>query len=345
MAAYNTINILKWWYPEGIDMTVDHDVCDIPTGRYDMVAHMPPCEGTECATKRTPLQRWVNVRNIVQKYRMKLVWRQEGFKNFDDYDINGILLLVSMKYLGSDQFLYDRADIWDCFWKGIQLASVGWNDPKTVMTLESSNSFLKGLGASTWPPNPLLPENNCEVPFTYPKIGMAVEVWMFQRVFTPSLGSDRTGALFAGGNKAVAKTWAACRFWYDTHTFGNAQTIPFGKETPAMQIAKNYPQYFPGGMPEFPNPYQGFIDVENKNGKGWEMPFLREPATNSDGGFNASGLIIVPPESGAKIPGTVGYNFGDKREEVFSSLDPTLENTASENIYEKISNSKLGPSK
>merc|ERR1719161_701431 len=166
---------------------------------------MPPCEGT-------PLQRWVNVRNIVQKYRMKLVWRQEGFKNFDDYDVNGILLLVSMKYLGSDQFLYDRADIWDCFWKGIQLASVGWNDPKAIMTLEESNSFLKGLGKSTWPPNPLLKENNCEVPFTYPKIGMAVEVWMFQRVFTPSLGTDRTGAFFANGNNQLAKTWAACRF-------------------------------------------------------------------------------------------------------------------------------------
>jgi len=308
MAAENTINILKWWYPEGMDMTVDHDYCDTPTGRYDLEAYLPKCDAGDCAFKRTPVQNWVNTRNRINKWRDKFVWRQEGYKNYDNYDVDGVMLLMSMKFLGSDQYLYDRPDTWHCFWKGIELASIGWNDPAHMLSYEKKNYFFKGMEKSTWPDgdkSPLVEPNNCGVPFTYPVVPFNVEAWMFQRVFTPSLGSDYVGSVWAKGNDAVEKTFAACRFWYESHSWGNARTIPFGKETPAQKYAADYPQYFPGGMPLFPNPYQGYGpvaegDPAHINVEDWDMPWLVQPATSGTGGFNASGYVITPPPADYK---------------------------------------------
>lgn len=304
MAAENTINLLKWWYPEGLDVTVSHDHCGEVTGRYDVWVLLPDCNGADCATKRTPLQRWINTRNLIQKKRMSFVWRNQDYIKYD-YKVNGRLLLLSMKYLGSDQYLYDRPDTWQCFWKAIEVASIGWNDPEQTMKLEENNYFFKGLGPSTFPKPPTDPGENCGVPFAYPKVGFNIEAWMFQRVFTPSEGSDWVGSLFAKLikpgelNTNVAKTWAACRFWYDTHTFGYARIIPFGAETPAQYAARQYPQYWPNGIPSMPNPYAGQIKVNNEAvsgaGEKFDTVYMQEPVTSGDGGFNATGNVITPP--------------------------------------------------
>jgi len=289
MAVENTLNLLKWWYPEGIDMITDHDPCDVPTGRYDIMAMMPECTKMDCYYKRTPLLNYINTRTLVNKEKMKFVWRDNDYTDFD-YDVNGVILLSSMKFLGSDQYLYDRPDTWECTWKGIEVASTGHNDYKKIMTLDDHNAFLKGLGASTWPVSPLTKGYNCGVSFTYPQFGFNVEAWMFQRVFSTAYGTDWIGGLFADGNTDLAKTWAACRFWYETHTFGYARVIRFAKETPVQRVAAKYPQYWPNGMADAPNPWDGTINIKN-----FDTVFLQNPVTSDTGGFNATGYLVTSP--------------------------------------------------
>jgi len=290
MAVENTINLLKWWYPTGLDVTVSHDPCDLPTGRYDITVTMPECEGIGCLKARTPLQNFVNLRMMGNQKKSQFVWRDDNYTDYSNYEVDGEIMLASMKYLGSDQYLYDRPDTWECTWKGVELASVGRNDYQSLMTLENHAWFLKNMSTSTWPVSPLTEGYNCGVPFTYPQFAFNIEAWMFQRVFSPAYGSDWVGALFAKGNTDLAKSWAACRFWYETHPFGNARVIRFAKETPAQAIAEKYPQYFPGGMAAAGNPWEGQIDIAD-----FDTTLLQNPVTSADGGFNATGYMITSP--------------------------------------------------
>lgn len=278
MAGENAINLLKVWYPTGLDVTADHDPCYWPTARWDIWVYLPP------VSERTPLQSYLSFRNVAQKERMRFVWRNKNYSDYD-FDVDDRLLLFSMKFLGADQFLYDRPDCWPCFWKGIELASTGWNDFRYAFTLKDYNSFLSGLDASTWPPSQLDPDHNCGMPYGIDAVTFNVEAWLFQRVYSPWWGSDFVGAAFGkafGGPKwdtDVAKTWAACRFWYDTHPFGFTRTMDFRKATPAQYAAPDMGLIIPNMT--LPWDFPGKLDAQ----------FLKAPVTAPDGGYTADGYI------------------------------------------------------
>jgi len=136
------------------------------------------------------------------------------------------LLLMSMKYSGSDQYLYQRPDVWACFWKGIELAATGI-ETHVPLTWNNFNRSFASAEPSNFPISPRLPGQSCDMPFTFTEDMFQAEAWLFQRVFPGSPQNNE---------------WEQCRFWQDTHTFGNARAIPFTELSKAAALYKENPQ-------------------------------------------------------------------------------------------------------
>lgn len=328
MAAQNTLNLIRHWYPKGIDFTHEHDTCPDPTGRFDIWVEVPPMN------KRTMDQQFVLLKSnlgyladTVKNWRTFNYTYKNNPQYFDAANLapawsaittrkipqpSDKYLLHSMSQLGQDQYLYQRPDAWSCFWKGIELAATGHNTDK-VLKLSDFNESFADSAPSTFPPyDPMHRSQFCNDTNTGERLefgrwgiwgtSFQGEVWMFQRLWP----------MFSN----VAISWDACRQYFQTHSFAGAQGIPYNANTPATDLFEEYQDYMNRISPRGAGVSKNWIkavkiaDPTSEGGQRTEqdfvndilgpqmlekLPVLTPPYTDSVAELHESGIVISPP--------------------------------------------------
>lgn len=220
MVGQNHIKLLESWYPKGVDITVSHDPCEEPTGRADVWVTLPPPH------MRTTIQKYIAFKAYKAAKKREVYNMREPLGGNKE----GQILLSSQLYAGSDQYLYQRPDLWPCFWKGVELAALGFNTP-TPLSKSTMNLMFASASPSTFPDSPLKRENNCGFIYNIGNITFNFQALMFQRTYpSPPFNT----------------TFSECLSWFDTHTF--IRTIPFLSPSKAEHEMAKYPEYWPEGL-------------------------------------------------------------------------------------------------
>merc|ERR1719265_107076 len=238
--------------------------------------------------------------------------------DFDKY------LVLSSRFLGEDQYLYQRLDTWPCFWKAVELVATGHNDPNHKLTLFNFNESFKDAQPSAFPEKSIMHyENFCYGdaetgapvdgihegdpnyvkanfgPIGFWGTGFQAEQWLFQRTFPVW--------------KEKATTWERCRQYYDEHSWNYSPAIPFLLRTPSFatyQDDVDINQYLlklsPTGYQEYNN-WQLLQGGKNiTTGTIPNLPILTPPYTDNSGSYHASsGQIVTDPGPLPKVgPGS-----------------------------------------